>query len=79
MQIDLCSAGPNDKTLKVKESTMAREREHSKDNQPQSRNVKLSLEFRSSLEVKLGKSSSSLQVDGRSSTCSFNFCSVQGT
>lgn len=46
LQCDLCSARPNDKTLKVKESTKARESVHSKDNKPQNRNLKLSLSFR---------------------------------
>lgn len=55
MQSDLCSRRPNDKTLKVKESTMACERVHSKDDKLQSRNVKLSFGFRKSLEVNLSR------------------------
>ena len=42
---DLCSAGPNDKTLKVKGSTKAWDRVHSRDNKLPSRNLKLSLAF----------------------------------
>lgn len=50
LQSDLCSARPNDKTFKVKEWTMAWEKVHSKDNKPQSKNLKLSLALKD-LEV----------------------------
>lgn len=72
MQSDLCSAGPNDKTLKVKKSTMGRESVHSKDNKLQNWNVKLSLASRNSLEAEMSSFQNMRRVkDGRSLTCSY--------
>lgn len=50
MQSDLCSAGPNDKTLKVKKSRKAPERVHSK-SYNRNRNVKLLLAIREKKKI----------------------------
>lgn len=64
LHCDLCSPGSNDKTHKVKENTKAPERVHSRDNEPQSRNVKASEESLEEKPEKPGEDRRSLEEPG---------------